>query len=464
MRNLSPRNPLFFLPLAISLAGCGDSGGIHRSTPEEIAQESADDYDDNTDGVITGSTLASWIDDWSANRPSGVTGDLIILHVHPGDTAPARNVTSNDEDVFSYAVPQSELVQVRNTGLSNVEAMVPEGARADAFLTKYGIDPREDLVVFVFQQTDTTVANIVHQLGRGWLYLRYWGVEQQHLALLNGSIDWNADNEGLAVSEGTFDTPPNDGTTSVRDLPDDNTVLLISVEELIDSLRENPDAPFAPGEFRLVDARGGAEALGLAKSTNTGRTDCESYTGESPNGRCSPAFEGRIFGARSVPWTQFVDTAENGFRFFPKAVVKPLFDDLADAEDGVTYIQYCRTNTRSQVTGIVATLILGYPVRYYDTSFTEWSHLSHGPTPRTRILPENSPFRTDHPDLTEHNQFVSGYSPGGSTSGEIVQGPWVAGPNYNLDADISVTPIEINPNATTTEQIQIDDRAYKLAE
>ena len=79
----------------------------------------------------------------------------------------------------------------------------------------------------------------------------------------------------------------------------------------------------------IVDARGGAEALGLRKATSTGKTDCLSYTGSGTNTRCSPPFEGRLKGANSVPWAQFLDSAANGFQFFSKATVKATFDAQA---------------------------------------------------------------------------------------------------------------------------------------
>ena len=112
------------------------------------------------------------------------------------------------------------------------------------------------------------------------------------------------------------------------------------------------------------------------------------------------------------------------------------------------------------VTGVVANVILGYPTRFYDTSFIEWSHLSYGPTALTRVLPETSPFRTDLANLTEHAD-VTGYTPGGSVEGITING-WVAGPNYNVDADISPTPPAINLTATSTNLSVSSDRAYKL--
>ncbi|HKL77906.1 MAG TPA: hypothetical protein VJ985_06020, partial [Gammaproteobacteria bacterium] len=74
----------------LGLAGCTDedtlnsSDNFTKNSPADIAQESKDSYDDNTNGLITGSTLETWIDDWSANRPSGISGDLVILQIHDG--------------------------------------------------------------------------------------------------------------------------------------------------------------------------------------------------------------------------------------------------------------------------------------------------------------------------------------------------------------------------------------------
>ena len=140
--------------------------------------------------------------------------------------------------------------------------------------------------------------------------------------------------------------------------------------------------------------------------------------------------------------------------------VKQTFDTLSGYTPGQLTIQYCRTNMRSTVTGIVANVILGYPTRFYDTSFIEWSHLSYGPTPLTRILAADSTFRTDLATLTEHAD-VSGYTPGGSVDGITING-WVNGPNYNADADISPTLPLVTPTATTTNLSVDTDRAYKL--
>lgn len=452
-----------------AVGGEGGAGTELRiATPEDLTDESSPDYGNNEHGLITGWTLTSWVDDWAAQRPSGVTGKLVVLQVVPSLATSKVHVEGNGTSVVSYLVPQGELTKLRDNGLSQIEAEIPDGTATDAWLKKYGIDVAKDFVALTFEQLPAegdvaaTTNAIVQQVGRAWLLLRYWGFPAERIALLNGSVNWNAATQTLPLEASTLAaTPPNDGTTSVKDLWVDNTALVITLEELLATLQGKPNArPLA--QVTLLDARGGAEALGLLKSTNTGKTDCPSYTGTGANARCSPFFEGRLKGAHSVPWAQFLDTSPNGFRFLSKSAVKALFDVQSGYQAGNLTIQYCRTNVRSMVTGIVAAVILGYPTRFYDTSFIEWSHLAYGPTDKTRSLSADSPFRTDLATLTEH-ATVTGYTPG--LAYDALTMPvtgWVDGPNYNGDDDVSNTPPSIVPSATTTTKSVTDDRAYKL--
>jgi hypothetical protein len=75
--------------LGLALAGCSGSEDtsstqVQVNTPLQIAQESADDYNDNVNGLITGKTLSRWLSDWENERPAGVTGRLIILQQGDG--------------------------------------------------------------------------------------------------------------------------------------------------------------------------------------------------------------------------------------------------------------------------------------------------------------------------------------------------------------------------------------------
>lgn len=441
-------------------AGASGEGGargvLPRSTPAELADESASDYADNRHGLITGGTLAAWLEDWDTRRPAGVSGKLVVLQVVPNVANSVRHVAGNGSSVVSYLVPTSELTQFRDNGLSTIEAEIPDGASADAFLEKYAIDPLNDYVVLTFEQLSNTASSIVQSVGRAWLLLRYWGYPKERLAILNGSVDWNAENNGLILSTEAPATPPNDGTHSVKELRVDNTAIVITVGGLLD-IYQGASGALAREDVNIIDARGGAEALGLKNATSTNQTDCANYP---TTNKCSPPFEGRLKGAHSVPWPQFLDSAANGFQFFSKATLKDLFDTQADYQPGQLTVQYCRTNQRSMVTGIVAGVILGYPTRFYDTSFIEWSHLAHGPSPLTQVLPENSPFRTDLAALTEHAD-VPGYEPGDPVPA-YASVTWVAGPNYNADDDISTSAVDVHLDATTTDLSVLSDRAYKL--
>lgn len=447
-----------------------DHGRIKVTPFQQLPDVSADDYADNQHGLITGDTLRGWIADWKRARPQGVKGKLVILQVVPGGVTTAKYVLGNPaQNVVSYAVPAGSLVKSRDNGLSEFEAEIPDGAVADALLKQYGIDPRKDFIALTFEQQASTANSVVQSVGRAWLLLRYWGVAKTQLGILNGSINWNEQTHGLVladVASAPQSVPPNDGTISVRDLRVDNTSLVITLSEIVDLLK-GPASKRAG--LRIVDARGGAEALGLRKATSTGRTDCASYDPTQPaNRRCSTPFEGRLKGAKSVPWTQFLETAGKGFQFLPKAQVKALFDAQAGYDAAAKYtVQYCRTNQRSTVTGIAANVILGYPTRFYETSFIEWGHIAHGPTPNTQVVPEDFAWRTDLPGVTEHAELSSAdlanYVPGLPLAAGVVPARWVDGPNYNLDADVSpITaswpPVDVT--SSTTELSVDTDRAY----
>lgn len=472
-------------------SGGANTGGtanptIYVNTAEDLTDESEVDYADNEHGVITGNRLKRWVSDWKKNRPAAIEGRLVIFQVVPSNVTSAFNLPSKEEDgVFTYLVGANTFNVKRDNGYSAFETDIPSGEDADKFFKRFAIDPRKDLVVLTFEQQPSTQNSIVHSIGRAWLFLKYWGIDPEHLAILNGSLNWNATAYGFQLSplaNHTFSDPPNDGTVSVKDLGVDNTAIAISLEEIVDVLESRRDDPDEEDGVRIVDARGGAESLGLKKATSTGLTTCTSYTGSDAFTRCSTPFEGRIKGAQSVPWSQFLDTSPNGFRFLPKLAIKSLFDAQSGWNEASSLtIQYCRTNQRSTVTGLVANTILGYPTRLYEASFIEWGYSSAGPdpdglggagnqgeAPNKSILPENSPFRTDLPYLTEHAVLhpddAAAYVPGGALGALTQPVTWVEGPNYNDEADVP-PPVDgtwppLDPDATTTRLTIDQDRAY----
>ncbi len=454
--------------------GSGTATELRVLTPAELADQSAVDYEDNEHGLVTGTRVQSWLSDWENNRPDEITGRLIILQIEPfGGTSESQIPADEESGIYSYIVPSAELNIKRDNGFSSFETDIPDGAAADAFLEKYDIDPRTDLILLTFEQLSDTQAAVVQAVGRAWVFFEYWGVSNEHLAILNGSVDWNAEHLELplsALTENDGSTPPNDGDVSVRDLGVDATAAVISLEEILSILKQE-DGAEPLSSVRIVDARGGAEALGLPKATSTNQNTCDSYTGTSPNAKCSTPVEGRIKGARSVPWGQFLDTADGGFRYLPYTTVKSAFDTQADWDESISLgILYCRTNQRSTVSAFVAGVILGYPTRFYETSFIEWGYASAGPesSPNKNIVAADFAFRTDLAELTEHAELhpddAGAYTPGGSLGALTQPVTWVAGPYYNAEEDVPPQAEDqwplLRSDATTTRLAIDSDRAY----
>lgn len=415
-----------FLLAAVGLAGCGGGGEdstvgyvtppsgtptpIVINSPAQIAQVSADNYDDNVNGLITGTTLKRWIDDWAANRPAGITGRLIILQVNKGP-AGSEYITPNPAGgVLTYSVPSSRLTMTRSNGVIETQSMVPDGAAMDAFLTDYGIDPTKDMLVCAMGSGSASTAM---SMGRCWYMLRYWGVAKEHVAQLNGG----AANAGTGVmlgyvgatatceeqADGTLvpaNCLPRNGNVSVRNLPEENMALQATLGDMID-LVEGRTSAF------LWDARNEAQYLGttpIGGACNSGSfQNCGSRAGH-PNG------------ALLLEHTEMVDSIGrykskdvllqylNGE--LPAGATSQFKTDVGGAvatvgagnayQAGQTIITYCETTFRAMLTGTVTSMILGIPTRFYDGAMVEWNSLSHIQDKFGEfILPVDSPWRTD---------------------------------------------------------------------
>lgn len=214
---------LTVLAMAMGLHGCGGGGEDKSSTasqivvnsPAMLAQVSADDYNQNVNGLITAATLKRWKDDWTNQRPAGITGKLVIIQVTAGP-AGAEYIKPNGSNVFTYLSPGSEWTQVRTNGVIETIQVVPDGAQMDGIFKKYNIDPTKDMIV-VAMGTGST-GNAMSQ-GRVWYALRYWGVDKKNIAILNGGNQWLNGN-GLAAEDfqAAASAAPNNGVFSVRQL------------------------------------------------------------------------------------------------------------------------------------------------------------------------------------------------------------------------------------------------------
>ncbi|ACL71172.1 rhodanese-related sulfurtransferase [Thioalkalivibrio sulfidiphilus HL-EbGr7] len=418
----------FAAVLSLALAGCGggesSSGGnlaaANINTPAQIAQVSADDYNENVNGLITGATLSRWINDWENERPEGVTGRLIILQNAAGG-AGAEYVRPVPGQVFTYQVPNSELIQTRDNGVTVTVSVVPDGPSMDAFLKKYNIDPRKDMIVCAMGGASNPLA--MNQ-GRCWYMFRYWGVDKRNLALLNGGNSWNLSSGQMLPGDfsATASTPPNTGTASVRDLPADNTALQASIAEMIAIATPTPQNNTRNGVF-VWDARSLSQ-YSAGEAREMGEQGCaDAYCGPVADYMTTfqnrAARQGHPHGTLQLQYTHMLVPGE-GYRYKDKAELEAYLSGEADAngmrfvdytyqavgvgnayQPGDTMYVYCETTFRAMITGVVSAVVLGLPTRFYDGAMTEWNSLSNIVTDQgTPILPADSPWRTDLADVS----------------------------------------------------------------
>lgn len=421
--------------LTLALHGCGGGGNaadtnavalkMRTNSPAALAQASAENYDDNTNGIVTGATLKRWLADWANQRPAGITGKLVVLQVSTGPSG-AEYVKPDGVNVFTYLSPSSEWIQTRSNGVIETQSMVPDGATMDALMKKYNIDPSRDMIV-VSMGTGST-SNAMGQ-GRIWYALRYWGVEASHLALLNGGHQWlRTDSMATADFVATASVAPNSGSFTVKNMLVDNTQLQATVQDLLAFLPGTDRNVTTDGAF-LWDARSisqysagviversedtdpntaGSQACTGAYCTPT---DAANYKWTFQNGGSR---QGHPNGAVQLQYTHMLD-ATKGFAYKPKAVLAAYLTGAPDATgigfvDGsntavgsgnayqagdIVYV-YCETTFRAMITGITSAVILGNPTRFYDGAMVEWNSLSYiADLSGSTILPANSPWRTD---------------------------------------------------------------------
>lgn len=467
--------PVAAIALAALLHGCGggsseEPASVARqmavSSPASLAQASADNYDANVNGLITGATLKRWKSDWARQRPPGITGKLVILQASAGP-AGAEYIKPDGTQVFSYLSPSSEWIQTRNNGVIETQSMVPDGATMDALFRKYNIDPTRDMIVAA--QGSGNTGNAMAQ-GRIWYALRYWGVDKANLALLNGGNQWLVTDSLTADDfQATPSAAPGTGSFSVKSLLVDNTQLQATVRDLLAVLPSTDTNVTRDGIF-LWDARSvgqyaagslvergedtnsdvaGLQACGSAYCTPA---NAANYRWSFQNGGSR---QGHPWGALQLQYTYMLD-ATKGFAYKPKSVLASYLTGAPDAsgiglidgtfglvgagngyQEGDTVIVYCETTFRAMITGIASAVILGKPTRFYDGAMVEWNSLSHiNDATGKAILPADSPWRTD---------VKSFFRPAMST------------------ADVASRTVS-NPYATHTDSIVNTDKSYKTGE
>jgi thiosulfate/3-mercaptopyruvate sulfurtransferase len=470
------------LSVVALIAGCGGGSdttngtgrvnavSIALNSAADMTSVSADDYNANVSGLITGATLKRWKDDWLNQRPPGITGKLVILEVTAGETGYAyfKSVgTTTANNVFVYLAASAEWVMTRSNGVISTPSLVLDGPSIDAELKKYNIDPLHDMIV-VAQGTAST-SNVMSQ-GRAWLALHYWGIPASHLAVLNGGNKWQFDSGAMTAADfsATAATPPDNGTYSVKDVPFDNTALIATVGDMLAIVPSTDRSMKGSGSF-IWDARTITQySAGQMREGNDGSSagcGTAAYCAAAPTYDFMGSFQnsgsrqGHPYGALDLNFSNLLD-ATQGYSYKPKAALAAYLNGEADAsgygmvngayqlvgagnayQPGDTIYVYCETTFRAMITGMASAVILGHPTRFYDGAMIEWNSLSNLPDATgNKILPADSPWRTDL-----HSFFRAASSPTQVAQRQIVN-PYAPNANALIAADKAYKL----PNASST--------------
>ncbi|PKA15828.1 sulfurtransferase, partial [Leptospira haakeii] len=362
----------------------------------QLLSVSNDDYNGNTYGLITAPTLESWRSNWASNRPSGISGRLIIFQINGG--ALSGSYIRPEEGVRVYGITATStdytfFGQTRFNGLIDTETIVPEGANIDAFLKRFGVNPASDLIVLA--QDVPTDGNLMLTL-RSWYTLYYWGVEKTHLAVLNGAASTKITASQLTGGS-IYTIPTSSGAGTLGSLYRDHTILQATLADVFNAVQgiTSPtftnSTPAPSGGSFIMDARSSTEYDGTGSTVGPSNLTCA----DTPS--CYTPFEGHVKGAKNLPFANFINANKE---FLPKTDLANLLSSNGYTS-GQTIIAYCRTNVRSSITGFATLAILGYPTRFYDGSWVEWGSLAYDTGATWSNLSAVSPWRTDRGTVSE---------------------------------------------------------------
>lgn len=386
-----------------------------QATAAEISQASADDYDENVNGLITGPTLKGWIDDWAANRPAGITGKLVILQASAGESG-YEFIKPKGNQVFTYLA--TEWTETRSNGVIETTTMVPSGRVMDTFLAKYDIDPAKDMIVCA---QGTGGPGQAMRAGRCWYMFRYWGTPRENVAQLNGGNQWNGQNTSLDSTyfAASGRTPPMTGSASVRDLPQINFALQATLEDMMGVVPAQDANLLGDGVF-IWDARGNNLPSSIVTTVdingdpdNGGNVD-EYNPDDDYDFKNGAATQGHTNGALLLSYLNILDPAA-GFTFKPKTDIQAYLNGETDENgngfvdstlqgvgagnayrEGDTVYTYCETTMRAMITGFASAAILGLPTRFYDGGMKEWHSMANVQDQNGNyLLPWDSRWRTD---------------------------------------------------------------------
>ncbi|MDF3818872.1 rhodanese [Leptospira sp. 96542] len=376
---------------------------VVTNSVEALASESNDDYNLNTYGLVSPSTLARWTTDWSANKPQVIPGNLVVLQLQNG-VASGEYIVSNGTNQFVYLVsnPDSIFSQKRNDNVLAIDGIVNSGKNFDTILSAFGIDPKTDFVLFA---ADTSTETNLASATKAYYNFRYWGFPKEKLGVLNGSVAYYG-----KTGQNTFFTVSSPSSTSskrtdsVRSLFTDNTILQINLGDIVHLLRNGQSQVTDPsplptdGSF-VLDSRPASAFNGTINSTPTSNHQLCTV---KVSGSCVANHEGRIRGAKNIPVATLFDPTS--LSFHSKATLTSLLN-AQNYSQGNVVINYHRTGISGAIAQFVTQNIIGKPSRLYEAGWLQWGALGYrvpttGTSPSALTQPA-SLWRTDLSILTD---------------------------------------------------------------
>jgi len=392
-----------FIPTALKLSL---PISIKVNSPEDIAFSSSDNYENNLFGILTIGKLSNFLQNWDKVRT--VPGKLVVFQVQSSSIQLNRFlVTDVNKEVYTYLLKtttsDSIFQQSRNNGLSVTESMVSEGKIIDSFLNTYGINPVRDLVVFA---SDTSTAKNLQYVLRLYYTLRYWGLDKNNIAILNGSI-------GQFVNSGEVFTTNNQNFQvkqdyiSLRNLYVDNTSLHATLGDVLHILlngRTNFEKvyPIPSQGVSFLDTRSINE---YSPPNTSGQTEAPFGKTCQVGSNCKSPIDGNLKGSINLEWSELLENPNSGdYRFKSKSSIETIF--LSKGLAGKKHIiSYSRIGFRASTPLFASIAILGYPARLYDGSWIEFSSFASDFSGTNLIT--NSPWRTDRTSLVDSLTYVS---------------------------------------------------------
>ena len=267
--------------------------------------------------VVSTDWLASWL-----GRP-----EVAVLHVGAGPSA--------QEEYDTGHIPGARLVLFGDIAAprGGVSNEIPPAESLAALSRRVGIAPRGRIVVY-----DTSTGLMA---ARAYVVLDYMGLGDR-TSILDGHLKkWKAENRLLSTT--APEAPP--GAFVPRPRPE--IVVPIAVMRDLSWIKERePGSP-----FELIDSR--AEPF---------------FTGAEP--ASGPMRPGRIPGATNLYWMSQIAGAENPV-LKPVAELRAMYES-AGVSPGEMIVAYCNSGVQASHIYVVAKY-LGYDVRLYDGSYSEWS-------------------------------------------------------------------------------------------